>query len=130
MAQMTLAFELMVDGRTEESIAEFEQVRAILARPEVEPPRAFVQRLREWLGVAYLRLGEQENCIDRHTSDSCLMPILGGGVHTRTRGATAAIEQFTQALSDDPNNLRYRWLLNLAARGGCGSGVILVTGSG
>ena len=114
MNQMTLGHELMVNGRTEEALAELNKVQEIFDRPEVNPSMSFVQRLHEWRGVAYLRLGEQENCIDRHTTDSCIMPIRGDGVHTRQRGSSAAVAELTRALENDPENLRFRWLLSLA----------------
>ena len=32
------------------------------------------------LGVAYMRLGETQNCCARNTPDSCIIPIQGGGL--------------------------------------------------
>ena len=80
--------------------------------------------LRFRIGVAYLRLGETENCCARNTPDSCILPIRNDAVHTRVEGSTKAIKYFEQvirATSDadsPPEALKIyyasRWLLNLA----------------
>lgn len=70
------------------------------------------------LGTAYLRLGEDQNCCLRHTPESCILPIRGGGVHTRQEGSRQAIRYFSEMLakSSGKDNLYYtaRWLLNIA----------------
>ena len=45
------------------------------------------------LMLAYLRLGEQQNCLVNHTSDSCLFPIDEAGVHRIEGGSRLAIEE-------------------------------------
>ena len=70
------------------------------------------------LGVGYLRLGESQNCCQRHTPESCILPIRGGGLHVNKEGSTKAIEYFSRVLqtaSDtDTRHKQSRWLLNLA----------------
>lgn len=67
------------------------------------------------LGLAYMRLGESENCCQLNTPDSCLLPIQGGGIHDKTTGSTKAIEKFTEVLERTAGeHLRARWLLNIA----------------
>jgi hypothetical protein len=76
------------------------------------------QLYRFRLGVAWLRSGENENCCLRHNSESCLLPIRRGGIHTRPEGARAAAACFEEVLAQEPPTsslaLRARWLLNLA----------------
>lgn len=67
------------------------------------------------LAVAYLRLGELENCVDGHNPESCLMPIQGNGVHRHPRGSKAAMRVLEEQLRVSPGDLRARWLLNVAA---------------
>ena len=71
------------------------------------------------LAVAYLRKGETENCIALHTSQSCIFPIEGTGVHQDQRGSRAAIDLLKQALRKTKEgsqpHLLARWLLNVAA---------------
>jgi outer membrane PBP1 activator LpoA protein len=37
--------------------------------------------LMRTLALAYLRLGERQNCVTNHSSESCILPIRGNGVH-------------------------------------------------
>jgi len=71
------------------------------------------------LGLAALREGELANCCQRHSPESCLMPIEGEGIHTDTAGSEAALDHFERVLEiARPNSrlaLRARWLLNVAA---------------
>ena len=70
------------------------------------------------LGLAYLRLGETQNCCLRHNADSCLLPIRGGGIHSAEEGSRAAIRYFSEVLAASKDNPRryYEavWLLNIA----------------
>ena len=81
-------------------------------------PRDFSNQVRFRLAVAYLRLGETENCCLRYTPASCVLPIRGEGIHTLQDGSLRAIEQLEQVLSDadNPSKIYFqaRWLLNIA----------------
>jgi hypothetical protein len=44
------------------------------------------------LGMAYMRLGETQNCCLRNQPESCIMPIRGDGVHTNKEGSQEAIK--------------------------------------
>jgi tetratricopeptide (TPR) repeat protein len=67
-----------------------------------------------WLGTAYLRLGERENCLLHHSEDACVMPIQGKGVHQIKRGAKKAAECFETLLAENPGDYDAIWLLNIA----------------
>ncbi len=70
------------------------------------------------LGVTHLRIGETTNCALRHSSESCIVPIRGGGVHTEQFGSRQAIRFFLELLGKPRVNfdlaIQTRWLLNLA----------------
>lgn len=70
------------------------------------------------LGVAYMRTAETQNCCNRFTKDSCILPIQGGGIHKDPTGSRAAIDQFKDVIRVLPadNNMRLtaRWLMNIA----------------
>ncbi|NIM60304.1 MAG: hypothetical protein GTN89_04340, partial [Acidobacteria bacterium] len=97
----TLAVQLLRAGRTEQAIDQIDRVAEMLeaAGSASEKNLRTLQRLR---GLAYLRLGEQQNCLVRHTIESCLLPIRGAGVHQIERGSRAAIEIYTDLLEHDP----------------------------
>ena len=66
------------------------------------------------LAVAYLRLGEAQNCLAHRNAESCILPIRGGGVHQEQTGARTAIKYLMEVLDRQPNHIASRWLLNLA----------------
>jgi len=111
--QADYSSELVRAGEPEKAIAVLKDLEAYLVSLNAYNGRvrAEILRLR---AVCYLRLGEQENCLAHHNIDSCLMPIAGKGVHTEQRGSRGAIDVLTQTLTDATNDLRARWLLNLA----------------
>ena len=78
----------------------------------------FVDKTVFQLGIGYMRLGETENCVVRHTAESCILPIQAGGVHTLQEGSRKAIQYFGEVLNqssfDFDYHLRSRWLLNIA----------------
>ncbi|MDJ0840128.1 MAG: CRTAC1 family protein [Acidobacteriota bacterium] len=108
-----LAVELLRSGKTREAIAMMKTVKK-----ELENANRFFYQQKMWylknLSLAWMRLGEQENCLDNHTSASCLLPIQGEGVHRRREGSQNAIGVLEQILKIDAENLRARWLMNIA----------------
>lgn len=73
-----------------------------------------MDRLKELLGLAYLRGGERINCIRNHTPETCILPIQGGGIHRVPTGSRNAARVYEELLYNHPQNLEYRWLLNIA----------------
>lgn len=65
-------------------------------------------------GMAFLRLGEQENCLATHNPDSCIFPLKPRAYHLLPRGSRGAIAMFNAHLAEQPNDFTARWLLNLA----------------
>jgi hypothetical protein len=66
------------------------------------------------LGLAYLRLGENENCVNCNNGESCLIPIRAAGIHTDQTGSRNAIRYFQLVLAANPQHLEAKWLLNIA----------------
>lgn len=111
----TLAQELIFSGQSEEAIEILESQLNKLEGAPYEIRQRFEENILDLIALAYLRLGEQQNCILNHSSDSCLFPIQGGGVHSLTHGSEMAIQYYERLLSDwQPDNMEYRWLLNIA----------------
>jgi hypothetical protein len=111
--QLQYATELLQSGEPEKAIQSLKELEHLLRLGDgyEGKPRALVLALR---AICYLRLGEQENCLAHHNSDSCLMPIQGKGIHVEQRGSRGALEALTSLLTDTPTDLRARWLVNLA----------------
>ena len=70
--------------------------------------------LRNRLALAWIRLGERNNCISNHSAGSCIFPIQGKGVYTDPYASQKGIELYQQILQQDPNDLTSRWMLNIA----------------
>jgi hypothetical protein len=113
-ARYAYANELLFAGRYADAIAETDRLLGEIDRvgPEAGPD-AFLNVLM-LRAVTYLRWGEDQNCVDGVNADSCLLPIVRGGVHANRDGATRASETLARILRIDPTNLRARWLLNIA----------------
>lgn len=79
---------------------------------ELSPRTRAELQLRK--GIAFMRLGEQENCLATHNADSCIFPLRPKAFHLLPRGSRAAIAVFSEHLQSYPNDLATRWLLNLS----------------
>ena len=109
-----LAPELLLSGDTEGALAALDELDAILERLGGTEAAKLRRDIEELEGVAYLRLGEQQNCLEHGGADSCLLPFREGGIHRNETGSRQAIAQFTRILTSRPDNVTARWLLNLA----------------
>lgn len=108
--QLRFADQILKAGKNEAAIMEFQDILNQLGdqlSPQSKP-------VYELLALAYLRLGEQQNCINSHTAESCVLPIQGDGIHTMTAGSESAIKVYERILKDFPDDAQTRWLLNLA----------------
>ena len=108
-----LILQLLQDGQVEAAV---EEVDALFEKFEGNP--RFLQdnpQLHQLRGLVYLRLAEIENCVNRHNADCCLFPLAAGGVHSVDEPAAQAKAAYLDHLEQDPENLRSRWLLNIAS---------------
>ncbi|MEQ9440912.1 MAG: CRTAC1 family protein [Cyclobacteriaceae bacterium] len=107
---------LLFGGQTESAIEILEELLEISHNQVMVPGLSDYEegQLDDLLALAYLRLGEQENCIHHHTSASCLFPIQPAGYHQYPRGSEQARELLTKIVAENPRDLHSRWLLNVA----------------
>lgn len=97
-------------GKESESVATLES--AIGRKKKIdgkEDPKSL-----QFLAIAYMRLGEKQNCVNYHNPESCIMPIQKNGIHTIRQGSQKAIEIYKKLLAINPNDYESRWLLNIA----------------
>ena len=113
--RITLAEEELHLGREKQSIEQFENAIALARKMYGTTPPT----LLFWLGVAHLRTGETENCCQRATPGSCILPIRGDAIHTKPAGSEQARKMFLsvleQASPESPIYYRALWLLNISA---------------
>src|SRR5262249_37771192 len=103
------AEQLLKAGETAEAIKQYYALLALEQKSPLPLWNASREEKLLTLAVAYLRQGEQENCLLNHPSESCLVPIRGGGVHKAQRGSRAAIEYLTAILRTEGNHFAARW---------------------
>jgi len=112
--------ELMRSGRTEEAINIIQQVLEVANRLEPETPAKMQQKeliiftVKKQLALAYMRKGEQENCINNHTNESCIMPFSKKAQHIAREGSENAIRLLNELLSTNPYDYDCQYLLNVA----------------
>ncbi len=103
-------------GNEDRAIARFEEALALFGALDANSDRQLVAAFR--LGVAHMRAGETENCVDRHVAEACILPIRGAGVHRERQHAEAATRVFGEVAANTSRStllhLQAVWLLNLA----------------
>ncbi len=107
-----LATEQLRSGDVEAALAALEPAFTLAA--EVHLPTPAMRDLLHLRAIAYLRLGETENCLANHGQHSCVFPLRAGGVHALPRGAQGAVRDLTTLLQGDSRDDLARWLLNVA----------------
>ena len=104
--------ELLNAGEVERAIVELQT--AINELSKIAGTEDALMRFNKVLAIAYLRLGEVNNCVAGRSHSSCIVPIDSGGVHTLTTGSENAIRVLMQILEKRPDDEESIWLLNLA----------------
>ena len=112
--EMLLAQHLLRAGRSQEALKQYEQLERDLQTYGVRMGRQQIMDLNLDKITCWLRIGEQENCISNHTSQSCLLPISQMGVHRLSRGSQGAIDALTRHLQVYTNDMSGIWLMNVA----------------
>lgn len=108
------AAELLQSGQSEAAMKQFRLLGSFYTQFTEFGGPTMVERMHLGQAISALRLGEQENCILNHTAESCLFPLQPGGFHQLPRGSRTAIPLLTGLLEQSPDDLRARWLLNIA----------------
>ncbi|MGI9429017.1 MAG: CRTAC1 family protein [Bythopirellula sp.] len=112
------AAELAI-GNEQESIDRLQEAYQMLpALLEHGLDRKSANTVTYQLAVAYMRLGETQNCCQRNSPESCILPIQGEGIHTNPTGSRTAIRYLNEVLDStapaSDEHLRARWLSNIA----------------
>ncbi len=114
IVRQQLAHEMLGAGDAEGAIRQLEEVRRRWQHAQRTMPADGVKQLGKDLALAYLRLGEQENCATMHGQRACLFPLRSGAVHQMPRGAEGAVRELTALLEANHSDTESQWLLNVA----------------
>jgi len=109
-ARYALAQVEAYQGKMDEAVAEWEAAYKI-AMASVP---AGVAQLEAVLGVAYLHKSEMDNDVYRHPADKCIFPPRPGMRYDNVADSGKAVEHFLNYLSQKPDDVQTKWLLNLA----------------
>lgn len=107
------ATEVLNSGKTEQASNEFLNIISAFGGYD----KALNDNTKvayELLAVSFLRMGEQQNCVDNHTAASCIIPLRNPGFHKIKTGSEKAIQVYLKILDKYPDDLGSRWLLNIA----------------
>ncbi len=97
---IALAEEELRLGNEAEAIRLFTQGRDLVPRAVADESWLNYNLYR--LGVAYMRVGETQNCTLHPTADSCILPLQGSGIHSQQEPSRQAIAAFTEVLENTP----------------------------
>jgi hypothetical protein len=111
-SQFQLGAALLRSGRSEEAAEQWSAVIQQMTQSGADPNKVLI--VKEHLALAYLRLGEQSNCIEHHTASSCIVPIMPEGIHMEPKGSRNAIALYEEVLQSPLATLTHRYLLNVA----------------
>jgi hypothetical protein len=110
------ANQLLNSGDAEGSIREMEALlQEIPGTLDDKIKMKGIKPLFDALAVAYLRLGENENCVSVHNNKSCIIPFHPDAVHRKKDGSTKALDIFGKLTDVYPDDVQSRWLMNIAA---------------
>lgn len=112
--QFQLAIQQINAARPDAALNTFSAMERLIAENGGQLDERTRAELRLRKGVAFFRLGEQENCLATHNADSCVFPLKPKAFHLLPRGSRGAIAMFNAHLAEFPNDFSTRWLLNLA----------------
>ena len=110
--QIALANDYLRFGETEQAVATLERALEQTGAGEAERNRR--AKLLEALAVAHLKQGELANCLTPSGGLVCALPLDPSYVHGDRHGSTRAIARLRELLAIEPDNLKARWLLNVA----------------
>ena len=111
-ANAQYAYELINAGRSADAIVEIHGLIEKFKQSGVDTKSTY--GLYRLLALAYMRLGEQDNCIGNNNSESCIIPIQGKGVYTLKQGSETAIQIYEDMLKVNPEDLESVWMMNIA----------------
>ena len=101
-------------GDNDAAVRALTEAAALVARSGSAAQPADVDDAQLERAIALLRWGESRNCVARHSSESCILPIGGAGVHQDQEGSRRGIAELEALLARHPDHLVARWLLNIA----------------
>jgi hypothetical protein len=105
---------LMYEGQSKKAYEALEESRRFVESSSPSLSEEWLYSVVYFQGIAGLRRGEDENCIECRGEGACVFPIRPTAIHANPTGSRLAIRHFTEYLELFPDDVGVRWLLNLA----------------
>lgn len=112
--QTQKAIYLLRIGETESSIELLESILQQLAQMGAAKTPDSDYFVNKYLAIAYMRKGEQDNCLKNHNDESCIIPISKKAQHTLREGSEKTIEILNEILKQNSEDKEAQYLLNIA----------------
>jgi tetratricopeptide (TPR) repeat protein len=112
MAYLQYSYELLSAGKNEQAVVEFEKLLKMTENAGYQPD--FAYQIKKLLALAYMRIGETSNCIQRYNPDACIIPLKGEGIYSIQEGSRSAIKIYESMLQENPDDYESLWMLNFA----------------
>ena len=110
--RLALAFDHLRFGEGEEAIRLLTE--ALEAEERDDPEGKHLVEVLEHLAVTSLKVGELSNRANPTARLVCTLPLGNSQGHQNTEGSANAIKHLFRLLELEPDNVKYRWLLNVA----------------
>ena len=114
-AHASLTSVLSLRGDMSAAIQEIELLAERLPPQAQAGPKTYQDIQHQVLGILELRRGEVDNCLHHHNREMCLFPLSEAARHRMGDGARKAFDHFSIYLERHPDELEFRWLLNVTA---------------
>lgn len=111
--KMRYGMELISAGKNENAVVVLTEVREEMKSIGFKDINKYFSACRA-LAIAYLRVAETQNCLDKTNSKMCLMPLSKEAQFLDKRSLKSAILILEEMLSLSKNNEESIWLLNFA----------------
>ena len=109
---LALAFDHLRFGEGEEAVRLLTE--ALEAEERDDPEGRHLQDILYNLAVSNLKLGELSNGSNPTRTLACTLPLANSGGYENTQACTSAIVHLLRLLELEPDDVKYRWLLNVA----------------
>ena len=109
---LALAFDYLRFGEGGEAVRLLTE--ALEAEQRDDPDRQHLQEVLYHLAVTSLKHGELSNGENPTRSLVCTLPLTNSVGYENSEGSTSAVIHLLRLLELEPDNIKYRWLLNVA----------------
>ena len=107
-------WEMVRLGRFLEAIEQLELALALVESHPGVGSKDFHRRISLTLAMAHFQIAEEDNCVENHSAQSCILPFASDAIHIRQTHTQMAGDVLARHMALHPRDLQSQWLLNLS----------------